>query len=102
MTKMTSNKTMYALITTNKDLRGVFFARIDPRDVDKEVLTAEDVQMCVYWPTETRGVVGLAATGPTKGARVTHPAPAGVIRGVSLVLECSTEAIKAWEKCPWS
>lgn len=102
MAKLTSSKTMHVLITTNKDLRGVFFARINPEDAGKELIEAEDVQMCVYWPTETRGVVGLAANGPTKGARVTQPAPAGVIRGVTLVLECSPEAVKAWEKCPWS
>lgn len=95
-------KTMPALITTNKDLRGVFFAYIDPKDADKDTLEVKNVQMCIYWPVENRGVLGLAADGPVKGARVTKPAPAGVIKGVTLVVECSAKAVKAWENCPWS
>lgn len=97
-----NTKTMPALITTNKDLRGVFFAYIDPKDADKETLEVKNVQMCVYWPTENRGVLGLAADGPVKGARVTKPAPSGVIKGVTLVVECSDAAVKAWAKHPWS
>lgn len=95
-------KTIPVLITTNKDLRGVFFGFIDPGDTEKETLTAENVQMCVYWPVENRGVLGLAADGPVKGARVTKPVPKGVIRGITLVVECSSKAVKAWESCPWS
>ena len=97
-----STKMMPVLITTNKDLRGVFFGKIDPKDADKEIIEAEDVQMCVFWPTENRGVLGLAADGPLKGARVTKPTLRGVIRGVTLVVECSEKAVAAWEKCPWA
>jgi hypothetical protein len=99
---MKSKKTLPVLITTNKDLRGVFFAYINPEDVDKEIIEVENVQMCVYWSVETRGVLGLAADGPAKGSRVTKPAPRGVIRGITLVAECSKEAVKAWKACPWS
>lgn len=96
------SKTMPALITTNKDLRGVFFAYIDPEDAEKDIIHVKDVQMCVYWPTANKGVLGLAADGPIKGARVTQPAPGGVIKGVTMVAECSEKAVKAWKSYPWS
>lgn len=90
------------LITTNKDLRGVFFGWIDPADVDKETLRATDVQMCIYWSANVRGVLGLAATGPLDGCRVSRPVPAGTIRGITLIAECSPEAVAAWKAMPWS
>jgi hypothetical protein len=90
------------LITTNKDLRGVFFGFIDPADVDKESMRIADVQMAVYWCADVHGVLGLAAKGPVKGCRISKPAPAATIRGVTLVAECSPEAVKAWKSAPWS
>ncbi len=90
------------LITTNKDLRGVFFGYIDPEDADKEMMRVTDVQMCIYWSENTHGVLGLAATGPVKGCKVSPPAKAGTIRGVTLVAECTKEAVKAWKSMPWS
>lgn len=90
------------LITTNKDLRGVFFGYIDPDDAEKDTMRVVDVQMCVYWSVDVHGVLGLAATGPLKGCRVSKPAKVGVIKGVTLVAECSKEAVKAWKTAPWS
>lgn len=90
------------LITTNKDLRGVFFGYINQEDADKETMRVEDVQMCVYWSANVCGVLGLAATGPLKGCRVTKPAKAATVKGVTLVAECSKEAVKAWKSTPWS
>jgi len=90
------------LITTNKDLRGVFFGYISPEDADKDTMRVDDVQMCVYWSVNVGGVLGLAATGPLNGCRVTKTAKAGVIKGVTLVVECSKEAVKAWKSTPWS
>lgn len=98
---MTSDK-IPVLITTNKDLRGVFFGYINPDDSEKDTMRVENVQMCVYWSQNVCGVLGLAATGPLKGCRVTPPAKAGVIKGVTLVAECSKEAVKAWKSTPWS
>lgn len=90
------------LITTDKDKRGVFFGYIDPQDADKDTMRVTDVQMCVYWSADVHGVLGLAATGPIKGCRITKPAKAGVIKGVTMVAECSEEAVKAWKKTPWN
>lgn len=98
---MTAKK-IPVLITTNKDLRGVFFGYIDFEDADKDTIYAEDIQMCVYWSANVCGVLGLAASGPLKGSRVTQPVKRGKIKGVTLVAECSKEAVKAWKSVPWS
>jgi hypothetical protein len=88
------------MVTTDK--RGVFFGFIDPADSEKDPLRVENVQMCVYWSTGVQGVLGLAATGPKKDCKVTKPAPAGTIKGITMVTECSAEAVKAWKAQPWS
>lgn len=98
---MTKKKLIPVLITTDNTKRGVFFGYIDPADADKETLRAEEVQMCVYWSTDVKGVLGLAATGPSKSSRVTRPGAAGTIRGVTLVVEATSAAEKAWKACPW-
>lgn len=89
------------LITTDKDKRGVFFGYIDPEQVNADPLPVTDVQMCIMWTKEVKGVLGLAATGPTKDCRVSKPVPKGHVKGVTLVLEASEEAEKAWKKMPW-
>lgn len=66
----------------------------------KPVLT--DVRMCVFWDTPTGGPMGLAAIGPQAGCRITKAAPrAKISTKVEVRLECSEEAVKAWESEPW-
>ena len=91
------------LITTDKDKRGVFFGYVDPDTYDKEhnSITAYNVRMCVYWSSEVHGVLGLAANGPTAKCRVSPAMPKGRIEGITLIGECSKEAVEAWEKEPW-
>lgn len=81
------------------DKRGVFFGYTTKTDGDPIRLTRP--RMCVYWDTATRGVLGLAATGPTSGCRITNAPPAIELRGITAVIECSPEAVSAWEKSPW-
>lgn len=99
------NEKIVVLITTDKDKRGVFKATIARSDIDHhkdgDSLLVEDVQMCVYWSTKTRGVLGLASIGPQKGSRVTKPVKRGKIHGVTAILEMEDKAIKAWEDTPW-
>lgn len=95
------SKKIPVLITTDNTKRGVFMGFIDPKDADKETLEAEDVRMAVYWSQDVRGVLGLAANGPTKSCRITPAAKKAVIKGVTAVLEVSDKAVKAWEKEPW-
>ena len=61
-----------------------------------------DARMCVYWSADVYGVVGLAATGPTKKCRVTAAAPSIVLEGVTAVMECSPAAADAWKLGIWA
>jgi len=89
------------VITTDKDKRGVFMAFINPKDAALETMEAEEIRMAVYWSADVRGVVGLAAHGPTKDCRISPAAPKATIKGVTAVLEMTPEALKAWRKEPW-
>ena len=90
------------LVTTDKDKGGVFFCYIDPADAEKTTFRAYDVQMCVYWSSDVKGVLGLAANGPTSGCRIGPPAPSGIIHGVTFVGDCSEKAVEAWKSQPWN
>lgn len=89
------------LITTDTTKRGVFMGFIDPKDAGNETLVAEEVRMAVYWSTDVKGVVGLAAHGPSKNCKITAAAKKATIKGVTAVLEVSDEALKEWRKEPW-
>ena len=90
------------LITTDTTKRGVFMGFIDPKDADKETLEAHEVRMAVYWSVDVKGVVGLAAKGPTKNCKITAAAKKAVLKGVTATLEISDEALAAWRKEPWA
>lgn len=89
------------LITTDSSKRGVFMGYVDPKDADKETLEAEEVRMAVYWSADVKGVLGLAATGPTKDCRISKAAKKATLKGVTAVIEITEEAEKAWKKEPW-
>lgn len=94
-------KKIAVLITTDNTKRGVFMGFINPEDADKDTFVAEEVRMAVYWSTDVRGVVGLAANGPTKSCKISPAAKKAVLKGVTATLELSDEALKAWRKEPW-
>lgn len=89
------------LITTDSSKRGVFMGFIDPKDADKETLEAHEVRMAVYWSADVKGVVGLAAKGPTKSCKITASSKRAILKGVTATLEISDEALAAWRKEPW-
>lgn len=89
------------LITTDSTKRGVFMGFIDSKDADKETIEAEEVRMAVLWSIDVKGVLGLAATGPSKNCRITAAAKKATLKGVTAVVEISEEALKAWRKEPW-
>ena len=88
-----------AVITTLH--RGVFFGYIEEQDTDKKTIRAENVRMAIRWSPEVRGVVGLAANGPTASCRISPAAPVVTLMDVTAVMKCSKEATAAWEKAPW-
>ena len=80
--------------------RGVFFGYA--QDTTGDVIVMTRPRMCVYWDQATKGVLGLAATGPTAGCRVTMAPPKIELRGITCVAECTKEAVKRWEGAPWA
>jgi hypothetical protein len=85
------------LVTTAH--RGVFFGYAD--DTDGETIILKRARLCVYWPAECKGFMGLAASGPTKNAKI-GPAADITLRNITAVLECTPAAVKAWEAAPWA
>ena len=82
--------------------RGVFFGYLNGEPTDAPTVRIKRARMCVYWSADVRGVLGLAATGPTKGCRITAAVPAITVRDVTSVMEASEDAAKAWETVVWS
>lgn len=89
------------LITTDNTKRGVFMGFINPKDSSNETLEAHEVRMAVYWHSDVKGVLGLAAKGPSSNCRISPAAPKAMIKGVTAVMEITDEALKAWRKEPW-
>jgi len=87
------------VVTTER--RGVFFGILQG-DRHASSVDLADAQMCVTWSADVQGVLGLAATGPTKECRVTRPVPLITLPGVTAVMDATTEAVKAWQARPWS
>ncbi|HEY8745420.1 MAG TPA: hypothetical protein VIU62_20210, partial [Chloroflexota bacterium] len=85
------------VVTTAK--RGVFFGYGTPTEV--ATIRLERARMAVYWSADVRGVLGLAATGPTKDCRITAPVPAITLNEVTAVMEVTAEAATAWEAGFW-
>lgn len=87
------------VVVTTKH-RGVFFGELESKEGTE--VTLKDARVCVLWSRETKGFVGLAATGPLNGSRVSPAAPKMEIVDVTAVLHCSLEAVEKWESTPWS
>ena len=81
------------------DKRGVFFGHTT--DTTGDTITLMRPQMCVFWDKSIRGVLGLAEVGPNDKCKVSGAPPAIELRGITAVIECSAEAVKAWEARPW-
>jgi hypothetical protein len=96
---MASKKTERAVVICT-DKRGVFFGYSG--DTSGDTVTLKRARMCVYWDVATKGVMGLAAGGPTKGCKVTAAVPVAELRGITCVLDCSDDARGRWEEGPWS
>jgi hypothetical protein len=95
-----SNDKKAVVVTTAH--KGVFFGFADPKSLELKTLRIEQAQMCVYWSTGVRGIVGLAANGPDKQCKVTPAAPAMTLHEVTSVMECSSQAEEAWKSQPWN
>lgn len=84
------------LVTTQH--RGVFFGYAS--ETDGEAVKLRAARNCVFWSSEVKGFLGLAATGPTKSCKV-GPAADIELRDITCVAECTDAARQAWEAAPW-
>jgi hypothetical protein len=95
---MAKNKDIPMVVTTAH--RGVFFGFGRPST--NKTIRLTNAQMCVYWSSDVKGVLGLAAKGPTRGCKIGPPVPAMTLQDVTGVIEASDEARIAWKKQPWN
>ena len=93
---MAKTKERPVLVTT--EFRGVFFGYSS--DTSGDTIKLARARNCIYWPSEQKGFLGLAADGPGKGCRV-GPATDIELRKVTSVAEVTPEAVALWEEAPW-
>ena len=93
----TRRKEVAVVVTTAH--RGVFFGYTT--DVDANPIALRAARMCVYWSADVRGVVGLAANGPTASCKVTPAADIPSLKDVTGVFAATPSAVRAWEGQPW-
>ena len=87
-----------AVIVTTEH-RGVFFGYAT--DTAGDVIALRAARNCIYWSSAVRGFMGLAATGPDTQSKV-GPSADIEVRKITSVIECTPDAVKAWETAPWS
>lgn len=97
---MVKDKETAVMVTTEH--RGVFFGYINGEKVKDATVTIKRARCCLYWSSDVRGFMGLAATGPSKSCRVGPSVPSLTLAKVTAVVECTPEAAKAWEGAPWN
>jgi hypothetical protein len=79
--------------------RGVFFGYAE--DTDGETIALKGSRLCVYWSSDVKGFMGLAANGPTKSCKI-GPAADITLRNITAVLEVTPEAEAKWVEAPWA
>ena len=86
-----------AVIVTTQH-RGVFFGYAT--DTDGAIIKLRAARNCLFWDKAVKGFLGLASTGPIGQCRV-GPAANIDLRDITSVIECTVDAVKAWEAAPW-
>jgi hypothetical protein len=85
------------LVTTAH--KGVFFGYAEKTDGD--TIALKDARNCVYWSSDLKGFLGLAAFGPSATCRV-GPKADLELRNITSVAAVSPEAVTRWESAAWS
>src|SRR6476661_6382033 len=79
--------------------RGVFFGYAT--ETSGETITLKRARLCVYWSSDVKGFMGLAANGPSKQCRIGPPADIE-LRAITAVVTVTPDAIAKWEAAPWN
>lgn len=91
------SKLVPLLVST--EFRGVFFGwGIVTTTREIRLVNA---QQCTYWSADVKGFLGLASTGPSKDCKIGLAVPAITLQSVTSIVECTPEAVAAWEAKPW-
>lgn len=85
------------LVTTAH--RGVFFGYAT--ETDGEIVRLKRARLCLYWSSDVKGFMGLAANGPSKSCRIGPPADID-LRAITAVVKVTPAAAAQWEQAPWS
>jgi hypothetical protein len=97
--RLTTTKGRAVVITT--EWRGVFFGYVaDDSDAPTKIVLT-DARMCNYWSRDVKGVLGLAANGPTQGCRIGPKVPSFEAWKITAIINCTDNAVTAWEGAPW-
>ncbi len=89
----------FVVVTTEH--RGVFAGCVEDDTKLPAEITLSDAQLCVYWSKETRGVLGLAATGPNADCRIGPPVPLATLCQITGVFDATKIAEDKWRAAPW-
>ena len=94
--KAKASKEIAVLVTT--EWKGVFFGYAT--DTSGDTIKLRAARNAVYWSTDIKGFMGLAATGPSKLCRI-GPAADTELRGITSVVAVTPEAEEKWKTSPW-
>ena len=98
---MSAKQQRQVIVTTDSKRRGVFYGTLNSGEVGG-IVTLTDARMIVRWVSATHGVLGLAATGPADGSRVSPPAPQITLDGVTAIIDCAPIAVIRFAEEIWS
>lgn len=84
------------LVTT--EFRGVFFGYVENDKKLPEEITLTDARNCIYWSSDCKGFLGLAAGGPTSSCNIGAGVKELTLWKITSVTPVEKKAVKAWEK----
>ncbi len=94
---MAKKNERYVMVTTEH--RGVFAGYAT--DVSGDVIELRAARNCVYWSSDVKGFLGLAANGPSRDCKIGPPADLQ-LRKITAVASVTPEAQAKWENHAWS
>ena len=93
----TKEKERAVLVTTAH--KGVFFGYAT--ETGGSTIKLRAARLCVYWSSDLRGFMGLAASGPNGNCKI-GPAADIELRDITSISEVTPEAAERWEKAKWA
>ena len=84
------------LVTT--EFRGVFFGFVKNEKKLPGEITLTNAKNCIYWSSDCRGFLGLAAYGPTQGCKIGATIKEITLYKITSVTPVEDKAVALWEK----